>query len=335
MLTYTPFISVILIILITRTVITALAPNWITAWIILEINILRFIPIILQSKSNQETEAAIKYFLSQALGSILLLIGSSIILRALVNKRLAIIILITSLLLKLGAAPCHLWFPSVITSLSWINCFLLSTWQKIAPLILLSFSYISRSLPKHTILTAITGTTIGGIIGINQTNLRTILAYSSVSHLGWIIILSSSPRICITYLILYITTVTPIFIIMIFSNIKSTTQININQKIKQTYLILLVLLCSLAGIPPLTGFLPKLLAISTLIRTHYIVILIILVGSFINLYFYLNVAFRANIQSIFSTSNKSSKTTTATTIILSTSILGILPILTCAMTYIY
>jgi len=63
---------------------------------------------MLQSKSNQETEAAIKYFLSQALGSILLLLGSSILISTLVNKRLAILILVTSLLIKLGAAPCHI-----------------------------------------------------------------------------------------------------------------------------------------------------------------------------------------------------------------------------------
>lgn len=291
--------------------------------------------MILQSKSNQETEAAIKYFLSQALGSILLLLGSSIIITALTRKRVAAIILITSLLLKLGAAPCHLWFPSVITSLSWINCFILSTWQKIAPLILLSFSYISRRIPKQTALIAISGTTIGGIIGLNQTNLRTILAYSSIRHLGWIIILSTTPTMCITYLALYFITVTPIFILITYSNIKTTTQINTNQKSKSTYIILLLLICSLAGIPPLTGFIPKLLAIYTIIPTNYIVILLILVGSFINLYFYLNVAFRANIQPLFTKTNKSVKVPSATIIIISTSILGTLPILLCAMTYIY
>jgi NADH:ubiquinone oxidoreductase subunit 2 (subunit N) len=45
----------------------------------LEINILRFIPIIIATKSNQETEASIKYFLSQALGSILILLGIRIL----------------------------------------------------------------------------------------------------------------------------------------------------------------------------------------------------------------------------------------------------------------
>lgn len=140
---------------------------------------------------------------------------------------------------------------------------------------------------------------------------------------------------CITYLILYFVTVTPIFILMTYSNIKTTTQINANQKTKSTYIILLLLICSLAGIPPLTGFIPKLLAIYTLISTHYIIVLLILIGSSINLYFYLNVAFRANIQPLFTKTNKSSNTPSATIIIISTSILGVLPILTCAMTYIY
>lgn len=143
------------------------------------------------------------------------------------------------------------------------------------------------------------------------------------------------PIICITYLILYFITVTPIFLILTYSNIKTTTQISINQKIKYTYLILLIMLCSLAGIPPLTGFLPKLLAIIRLSKIHFIVILIMLIGSFINLYFYLNIAFRANIQHLFLTTNKQSRHAPTILIILSTSILGTLPIFICAMTYIY
>jgi NADH:ubiquinone oxidoreductase subunit 2 (subunit N) len=147
--------------------------------------------------------------------------------------------------------------------------------------------------------------------------------------------LSYTPTICITYLVIYFITVTPIFLLITYSNIKTTTQINTNQKTKSTYLILLVLICSLAGIPPLTGFIPKLLAIYTLIPTHYITLLLILIGSFINLYFYLNVAFRANIQPLFLKRNKSQKMPTTALIIISTSTLGALPILICAMTYIY
>jgi NADH:ubiquinone oxidoreductase subunit 2 (subunit N) len=80
---------------------------------------------------------------------------------------------------------------------------------------------------------------------------------------------ADTPIICITYLTLYFITVTPIFISITYSNITTTTQINTNQKAKSTHLILLLLTCSLAGIPPLTGFLPTLLAIYTLMPINY------------------------------------------------------------------
>ena len=136
-----PFIIITSSTLIISSLIALSRTNWILLWIAMEINILSFIPIITISKKNQETEATIKYFIAQALGSSLILI-TSISQWTTSSLPYTDIILRGAILLKLGIAPIHFWFPSVITSLSWISCIILATWQKLAPLIILSFILI-------------------------------------------------------------------------------------------------------------------------------------------------------------------------------------------------
>ena len=140
---------------------------------------LSFIPLIRDNNNLISTEASLKYFLTQALASAVLLFA--IILFLLENNLLinldnsySRIIIISSLLLKRGTAPFHFWFPNVIEGLSWINSLILITWQKIAPLILISYLNI-----KSIILTcAIISVIIGSLGGLNQTSLRKLISLS-------------------------------------------------------------------------------------------------------------------------------------------------------------
>ncbi len=301
------------------------------AWIILEINILRFIPLIIATKSNQETEASIKYFLTQALGSILILLGISIIYQPII-KNLPTWTIITAIFIKLGIAPCHFWYPSVIASLSWINCLTLSTWQKLAPLSLLIITTYKTQSRIILAITAIINALVGGIIGINQTHLRPLLAYSSIGHIGWItsILSINKSSFCIIYFIIYSLIVIPIFLMINIINSKTIKTIyNIFKINTVTAIIIAICLLSLAGIPPLTGFIPKLIIIFSLIETNYVILIFLLIGAYINLYYYLNITFNL----IMTRTNMSYKYkdrynyNLPTTVILSTSILGILPLI--------
>lgn len=286
-----PFLYRIYITIIGRTILTLISPNWITAWIILEINILSFLPIICIPKINQETEAATKYFLVQAFGSLILLAGSVI----LYQPKIRIFILVTlmlALLLKLGAFPCHFWYPSIIASISWRNCLILSTWQKIAPLSLLSVISNYTSSKALLVIAGINALT-GGLIGINQTRLRALLAYSSIGHLGWImrIIALNITFTWIFYFLIYCLAVTPVFLLFIITNSKTIFDLfNLHKIHFLMPAITIILILSLAGIPPLTGFLPKLMVVSSMIHSNFFVLLILLVGSYINLYYYLRIA---------------------------------------------
>jgi NADH-ubiquinone oxidoreductase chain 2 len=285
-----PFATIISILIITSSLIAISRSNWLFIWLALEINIACFIPIILITKSNQELEATIKYFLIQALGSSLLLLYSYILWYTYQLSILTTIILILRLLIKLGAAPFHFWYPAVISSSNWLTCLLLSTWQKLAPLFIVLVLFLgSYWLSLLASLNAL----LGGLIGINQSKLRSLMAYSSLVHLGWIFGLIYSHKCLYTlfYFILYSLIVTPMFLIFHLFNIQyisfSHKSFSLNPVVQ---ISLPIILLSLRGIPPFTGFIPKWLAIYVLWETPQLLLILIL-GSLISTFYYLNLIF--------------------------------------------
>lgn len=208
------------------------------------------------------------------------------------------IILIFSLLIKIGIAPCHLWYPSVITSIAWIPALVLSTWQKIAPLSILSFILIKTSSWLIIVLARLNAA-IGGMIGLNQTHLRTIIAYSSITHIGWILALvyRNMPIPTIIYFTIYALLIAPIFLLMYKINTKTLSQLNTRTiNFKNQYLLLPLLFLSLGGLPPLTGFFPKWFSIYIISPNSYILLIFLILGSVINLYYYLNIIFSSTLR---------------------------------------
>jgi len=261
--------------------------NWLSIWIGLELNLYSFIPLLLQSSLNQEKEAAIKYFLVQALASAILL------LRVLILNLNSItsIFIVLAIIIKLGIAPCHFWLPSVINSLSWIICWVLATVQKIAPILLLTQILTSISTLTTSSL-AILRAIIGAIGGLNQTQIRAILAYSSIGHIGWIISSTLiSPLMTFIYFISYI-----IIISRIIQPLHSTISYSANflpshslnsKLIKNSFLINLL---RLGGLPPLFGFFPKILLLISLLHINLLLLcFVLIISSTINLYYYLKI----------------------------------------------
>lgn len=290
-----PYLVLCISILFLRTLIAISRSNWIFLWISIEINILRFIPIIMYSKNFQETEAAVKYFLTQALGSSLLLIRRiSLWSNFNIPNQNIIFILLMSLILKTGIVPCHIWYPSVIISISWLTALILSTWQKLAPLSILTFIFSQFNFRIILSLLAGINALIGGLIGINQSHLRVIIAYSSISHLGWIIRLISinMPISTIFYFIIYSFIIIPLFIILFIKNSTNSNSVRlvITNSPSLQFLIPFLLL-SISGLPPLTGFIPKWIAISSLASLNPILLIVLIAGAMINTYFYLIIIF--------------------------------------------
>lgn len=199
------------------------------------------------------------------------------------------IIINSSLLIKIGSAPFHFWFPNIIEGLSWLNCLILITWQKISPIILLSYYFNKNFLIIIIILNAI----IGAIGGLNQTSLRKLIAFSSINNLGWILsTILIRENLWIFYLFIYSFLVIIICFLFNILNIFFINQLfilNINPLIK---ISLFINFLSLGGLPPFIGFFPKWIVINFLIENKiFIVTFIFIIIRLIILFFYIRIIY--------------------------------------------
>nr|QBF01182.1 NADH dehydrogenase subunit 2 [Stegana sp. 'kamiyai'] len=285
------------IIMLAGSLITITSNSWLGAWMGLEINLLSFIPLMSDSNNLMSTEASLKYFLVQAMASTVLLFA--IILMMMknninyeINMSYITMIILSALLLKSGAAPFHFWFPNIMEGLSWMNCLLLMTWQKIAPLMLISHVNIKMLLFSSIILSVI----IGSLGGLNQSSMRKLMAFSFFNHLGWMLMaLNSNEVIWFIYFLLYSFlsfTLTFMFNNFKFFHFNQMFSLFFNSKILK--FILLMNFLSLGGLPPFLGFLPKWLVIQQLsIENQYFMLMILVMSTLITLFFYLRICYSA------------------------------------------
>nr|YP_010743967.1 NADH dehydrogenase subunit 2 [Corigetus marmoratus]WET31970.1 NADH dehydrogenase subunit 2 [Corigetus marmoratus] len=273
------------------------ACSFFIAWIGLEINLLSIIPLFKNMKNKYPSEASIKYFITQAMGSSLFMFAIVVCFTKNMppskNPNIIELILVsTALLLKMGAAPFHFWLPEVSSGLNWPSNFILLTWQKIAPIILISYQINIYSMFFSIII--ITSSMISGLQGLNQICLRKIMAYSSINHVSWMISsLLTSTTIFHYYFITYCLINMNILLIFNKFNIFFLSQLStiLTFKKKMKFLFMLNFL-SLGGLPPFLGFLPKWLTINNMINNkHYAMTTILIILTLITLYFYMRITF--------------------------------------------
>nr|ALS88149.1 NADH dehydrogenase subunit 2 [Stiphrornis erythrothorax]ALS88150.1 NADH dehydrogenase subunit 2 [Stiphrornis erythrothorax] len=290
--------------LLMGTTITISSNHWVMAWTGLEINTLAILPLISKSHHPRAIEAATKYFLVQAAASTLILFSSMT--NAWQTGQWDItqltcptscLVLTAAIAMKLGLVPFHFWFPEVLQGTSLTTGLLLSTAMKFPPMTL--FFMTSQSL-NPTLLTtmAILSTALGGWMGLNQTQIRKILAFSSISHLGWMAaIIIYSPKLALLNFYLYALITTAVFLTLTsIKTLKLSTLMTTWTKTPALSAMLMLTLLSLAGLPPLTGFLPKWLIIQELTKQELApTATIIALLSLLSLFFYLRLAYCATV----------------------------------------
>lgn len=283
-----------LLILILGTLITISSNSWISSWLGLEINLIAFISLILNNKKILSIESSLIYFLTQAIASSILLYA---IIFYIMNIKLQNFIInnfnnliIIALIIKIGAAPTHFWIPLVIRGLSWINNYILITWQKIAPIILLIYC-ANKNL---FIIFILISTIIGSIIGFNQTSVKKIIAYSSINYNSWILV---SIQINLTlwklFIRFYFYLSGCLIIIFHLINILIVNQFfSINKKNFKINIVLIINILSIGGLPPIIGFFPKIIVIiNIIIFKKSLIIIIILSFNLITLFYYLRITY--------------------------------------------
>lgn len=247
-----------------------------------------FILIAKNRYSVKSSEAGLKYFMLGALSSgfyllslvLLFLNGYNLDFKDIIlfNKDVIVIISMTLILMsfsfKLSLFPFHFWIPDIYEGSSWDVLTLIATLPKISMICVIIQFFINTNLLLTLSLLSIV---IGTLGALNQTKLKRLLAYSGVSHMGFIIlgyniICNSSYVVGGLYLTIYMLTMLSILILIINSKIKNTYIIELSSlKFFNSVLTftLILLILSIAGIPPLSGFISKWYLIWICIENNY------------------------------------------------------------------
>nr|ADF59284.1 NADH dehydrogenase subunit 2 [Cyrtodactylus consobrinus] len=294
-----PLIWLLLLLsLTTSTIITMTSSHWLLAWLGLELNTLSILPAIMKSHHPRATEAATKYFLIQVTAATMILLASMTNAWqtghwSMTHTTPAPTLLTTAaIMLKLGIAPMYMWYPQVLQGIPMNTALLISTWQKLAPLTLLYMMH--NHLDQTTLLLlGLTSSLIGGWAGLNQTQTRTIMAFSSIAHMGWLITaMTLSPSLTTLTMLVYTITTTATFL-PLATTTKTLTTTGTTWSLSPAALTTTMLaLMSLGGLPPFTGFMPKWLILKELTAAELpLFATLLLLSSLPSLYFYIRLAY--------------------------------------------
>nr|ABE02591.1 NADH dehydrogenase subunit 2 [Sus scrofa] len=298
------------------TMLVMISSHWLLIWIGFEMNLLAMIPVLMKNFNPRATEAATKYFLTQATASMMLMMA--IIINLLYSGQwtitkmfnpVAMTMMTLALAMKLGLSPFHFWVPEVTQGISLQAGLLLLTWQKLAPLSVLCQT--SQSINPNLMLTmAMLSILIGGWGGLNQTQLRKIMAYSSIAHMGWMTaVLPYNTTITILNLLIYITTTLAMFMLLIHSSATTTLSLSHTwNKMPIITSLMMVTLLSMGGLPPLSGFMPKWMIIQEMTKNESIIMpTLMAMTALLNLYFYMRLAYSSSLTMFPSTNNMKMK----------------------------
>uniref|UniRef100_UPI0030E0CF59 NADH dehydrogenase subunit 2 n=1 Tax=Notropis buccula TaxID=3131917 RepID=UPI0030E0CF59 len=282
------------------TALTFASSHWLLAWMGLEINTLAIVPLMAQHHHPRAVEATTKYFLTQATAAAVILFASTT--NAWITGEwsmtnmsdpIATAMVLAALALKIGLAPMHFWMPEVMQGLDLLTGLILSTWQKLAPLALI-IQTAQAFDPLLLTSLGLMSTLVGGWGGLNQTQLRKILAYSSIAHMGWmIIVLQHAPQLTLLALMTYILMTSAAFLTLKLSyTTKVSTLATTWSKSPLLTATAALVLLSLGGLPPLTGFMPKWLILQELTKQDLpLTATIMALAALISLYFYLRLCY--------------------------------------------
>nr|YP_009915391.1 NADH dehydrogenase subunit 2 [Palaemon adspersus]QLM01580.1 NADH dehydrogenase subunit 2 [Palaemon adspersus] len=291
MLLFSPSFILFSSTLMMGTFISISSSSWFVAWLGLELNLLSFIPLITSKRNTFSSEAALKYFLVQTLGSATLLASVSMLF---LFKTSPNILILCSLTLKMGAAPLHFWLPTIMQGMSWQNCLILMTVQKVAPIVLTSY-ILSPQTSFIVMMISMLSALLGGIGGLNQTLLRKLMAYSSINHMAWMLAaISMNTNLWVHYIFAYIIISISLVNLLNFNqayHIKHLANPSCSQLNK---IVMFLTLFSLGGLPPFLGFLPKMSVVKDLINQGLLLLAFVLtMSALITLFYYVRLSITA------------------------------------------
>lgn len=282
--------------------------------------------VAMNKQSSDATEAAMKYFVLGALASGILLYGISLlygvtgtiqidaIAKALETKNdivpvVAMIFVIAGLIFKFGAVPFHMWVPDVYQGAATPTTLFIASAPKIAAFAI-TMRILVQALPSLQgywqpilIVISVLSMFLGNLLAIAQSNLKRMLAYSSIAHIGYTLLgiiagpnSSEGYSAAMFYISTYVLVAAGAFaIIAIMSRAgveldKLDDYRGLNARNPWLAFMMLLLLFSMAGVPPTVGFIAKLGLLEALVQAHFVWLAVLaLVFALVGAYYYLRV----------------------------------------------
>nr|WKW89308.1 NADH dehydrogenase subunit 2 [Scirtothrips hansoni] len=265
--------------------------SFLMIWMAMEINLFSFIPLMSMKTEQTSEKSMIIYFLIQSISSMIIFV-SVIFFSILCNQLLSVLnmMIFLGLFMKMGMFPFHFWVISMIENISWTNCFILLTIQKILPLTLM-FCMIQK---KSILILCFLNSLIASLSGLTMFSLRKIFSFSSMNHLSLMIIcMMLSKKIFKIYFFIYSMMN---FLGMKIMNQNKTFFLQEIMLFKKNslmdFLSIIVIFFSMAGIPPFIGFMPKMFIIMKMVENSILALtFFILIFNTIASFFYLRLTY--------------------------------------------
>lgn len=305
----------------------ASAHHFLTLYLGLELmSLCLYAMVAMQRDSFVATEAAMKYFILGALASGMLLYGMSIIygvtgslsisaIQAAVQTgtidttvlSFGLVFLVIGVAFKLGAVPFHMWLPDVYQGAPTAMTLFIATTPKLAAfammirLLIEGLGELQQYWQDMLIMLAVLSIVLGNIVAIAQSNIKRMLAYSTISHVGFILLgilsgTASGYAGSLFYALSYaVMTLAAFGIIMLMSRrgFEAEELSDYKGMSKQHpwfALMMLIVMFSMAGIPPLVGFYAKLAVIKSIVDIELIsVAVVVVLMSVVGAFYYLRV----------------------------------------------
>lgn len=223
--------------------------------------------------------------------------------------KLSLTFIFASLFFKLALSPFYIWVPDVYEGSPTSSTVFFSTVPKLGIFVLLikifyyCFYCIFDSWRYYLALIAVLSVIVGSFAGLEQRKLKSLLAYSSISHMGYSLIAFSTGiwvgvKMLLSYLIIYLCSNLTVWAIFIYTKLKENTLnksnkdltdlILLNKSNKHLAFCFMIMLFSIAGFPPMIGFLVKVnIFLSTIEISSYYVAFISILCSVISTFYYI------------------------------------------------
>ncbi|MBA3660817.1 MAG: NADH-quinone oxidoreductase subunit NuoN [Gammaproteobacteria bacterium] len=303
------------------------AYSFLTIFLGLELlSIALYAMVAIQKHSNLATEAAMKYFVLGALASGMFLYGISIlygvtgsiemdgVANVLKNSQntvpmLGLIFVLAGLMFKFGAVPFHMWVPDVYQGAGTPTTLFIASAPKVAAFAI-TLRILVQAMPamqvnwEHLlIIVAVLSMFFGNVLAIVQSNFKRMLAYSSIAHIGYTLLgIIAGPNstqgysAAMFYIFTYVLVAAGAFAIITVMSQKGVDldQLDeyrgLNARNPWLAFLMLLLLFSMAGVPPTVGFFAKLGLIESLVEANLVWLAVLaLIFALIGAYYYLRV----------------------------------------------